>query len=231
MPEPLQVRTMFSRIAGIYDLLNRVLSLGIDQRWRRRTVKSAGAVDGAMVVDACCGTGDLSIAFARSGARVVGVDFTHEMVARAPRKLRDASDKVSFIHGDALCLPVRDGAADVASVAFGIRNVADPDEGLRELRRVLRVGGRVLVLEFSTPPGKILGGLYRFYFTKLLPFVGGLLSRDAEAYEYLPRTVLAWPKPADFQASMEAAGFHDCGYQLLSGGIACLHYGSASELQ
>ena len=230
MPEPVQVRSMFSRIAGIYDLLNRVLSLGIDQRWRRHTVRRAGDVSDALVVDACCGTGDLSVAFAEEGARVVGVDFTHEMVARAPKKLRPGTDKVTFVHGDALCLPVSDGAADVASVAFGIRNVADPAEGLRELRRVLRVGGRVLVLEFTTPPGWVLGGLYRFYFTKLLPFIGGLLSRDAEAYEYLPRTVLAWPKPDAFQASMEEAGFHDCGYQLLTGGIACLHYGCASEL-
>ena len=230
MPEPVQVRSMFSRIAGIYDLLNRVLSLGIDQRWRRHTVRRAGDVSEALVVDACCGTGDLSVAFAEEGARVVGVDFTHEMVARAPKKLRPGTDKVTFVHGDALCLPVSDGAADVASVAFGIRNVADPAEGLRELRRVLRVGGRVLVLEFTTPPGWVLGGLYRFYFTKLLPFIGGLLSRDAEAYEYLPRTVLAWPKPDAFQVSMEEAGFHDCGYQLLTGGIACLHYGCASEL-
>jgi len=219
---------MFSRIAGIYDLLNRVLSLGVDQRWRRRAVRSAGDVEGALVVDACCGTGDLSVAFAAAGARVVGVDFTREMVVRAPLKLRDREHQAAFVHGDALRLPVPDGAADVASVAFGIRNVADPDEGLRELHRVLKFGGRVLVLEFTTPPGRILGGLYRFYFTRLLPWIGKLLSRDAEAYEYLPRTVLAWPEPEAFQRSMEEAGFTECGFQLLTGGIACLHFGSAS---
>ena len=229
MPEPTQVRSMFSRIAGIYDLLNRVLSLGVDRRWRRRTVQRAGDVSQVVVVDACCGTGDLSVEFARAGARVIGVDFTREMVARAPRKLKGHSARATFIHGDALHLPVPDGVADVASVAFGIRNVADPDEGLRELRRVLRPGGKVLVLEFSTPPGRILGGLYRFYFTRVLPLIGRLLSRDAEAYEYLPRTVLAWPPPEAFQRSMEAAGFTDCGYQLFTGGIACLHWGRVGE--
>lgn len=220
---------MFSRIAGIYDLLNRVLSLGIDRRWRRRTVQRAGDVSRSVVVDACCGTGDLAVEFARAGATVVGVDFTREMVMRAPGKLEGSSARATFIHGDALRLPVPDGAADVASVAFGIRNVRDPDEGLRELLRVLRVGGMVLVLEFSTPPGRILGGFYRFYFTKILPLIGRLLSRDAEAYEYLPRTVLAWPAPDSFQRSMEAAGFTDCGYQLFTGGIACLHWGRAGE--
>ena len=229
MPEPTQVRSMFSRIAGIYDLLNRVLSLGVDRRWRRRTVQRAGDVSQVVVVDACCGAGDLSVEFARAGARVIGVDFTREMVARAPRKLEGHSTRATFIQGDALHLPVPDGAADVASVAFGIRNVADPDEGLRELRRVLRPDGKVLVLEFTTPPGRILGGLYRFYFTRVLPLIGRLLSRDAEAYEYLPRTVLAWPPPEAFQRSMEAAGFTDCGYRLFTGGIACLHWGRAGE--
>lgn len=229
MPEPIQVQSMFSRIAGIYDLLNRVLSLGIDRRWRRKTVQRAGAVSNARVVDACCGTGDLAVEFARAGARVVGVDFTREMVVRAPRKLDGSDAQAVFVHGDALRLPLADGAADVASVAFGIRNVSDPDEGLRELRRVLRVGGQVLVLEFTTPPGRVLGWLYRFYFTRVLPTIGRVLSRDAEAYEYLPRTVLAWPRPDAFQRSMEAAGFRECGYELFSGGIACLHWGWARE--
>jgi demethylmenaquinone methyltransferase/2-methoxy-6-polyprenyl-1,4-benzoquinol methylase len=227
MPEPTQVRRMFSRIAGIYDLLNRVLSLGIDRRWRRKTVQRAGDVRDALVVDACCGTGDLSVEFARSGAQVIGVDFTREMVARAPKKLVDEATRATFVHGDALHLPVPDGACDVASVAFGIRNVADPDEGLRELRRVLRPDGTVLVLEFTTPPGRLMGALYRFYFTRVLPLIGRLLSRDREAYDYLPRTVLAWPLPDAFQQQMEEAGFRDCGYQLLTGGIACLHWGQA----
>ena len=229
MPEPTQVRSMFSRIAGIYDLLNRVLSLGIDRRWRRKTVQRAGDVKDALVVDACCGTGDLSLEFARSGAQVIGVDFTREMVARAPKKLSSGAERAAFVHGDALQLPVPDGACDVASVAFGIRNVADPDEGLRELRRVLRTDGRVLVLEFTTPPGRVMGALYRLYFTKILPLIGGLLSRDKEAYSYLPRTVLAWPHPAAFQRQMEEAGFRECGYQLLTGGIACLHWGQARD--
>lgn len=227
MPEPTEVRSMFSRIAGIYDLLNRVLSLGIDQRWRKLTVQRAGELKEALVVDACCGTGDLSVEFARHGAQVIGVDFTREMVSRAPKKLDGTDSSAAFIHGDALSLPLPDDACDVASVAFGIRNVADPDAGLRELRRVLRPEGRVLVLEFTTPPGRVLGGLYRLYFTKVLPLIGRLLSRDKEAYDYLPRTVLAWPQPAEFQRQMEEAGFMACGYQLLTGGIACLHWGEA----
>jgi len=225
MPEPTEVRSMFSRIAGIYDLLNRVLSLGIDRRWRKATVKRAGELKDALVVDACCGTGDLAVEFARSGAQVIGVDFTREMVSRAPRKLEGSGSSATFVHGDALRLPVHDAACDVASVAFGIRNVADPDAGLRELRRVLRPDGRVLILEFTTPPGRVLGGLYRLYFTKVLPLIGRLLSRDKEAYDYLPRTVLAWPEPDAFQRQMEQAGFMACGYRLLTGGIACLHWG------
>jgi len=227
MPEPTQVRSMFSRIAGIYDLLNSVLSLGVDRRWRRQAVRRAGDISRAVVVDVCCGTGDLSVEFARGGAQVIGVDFTREMVARAPGKLNGKDESATFVHGDALHLPVPDGACDVASVAFGIRNVADPDVGLRELHRVLRPTGKVLVLEFTTPPGRVLGWLYRIYFTKVLPLIGRILSRDKEAYEYLPRTVLAWPLPDAFQLQMEAAGFTDCGYELLSGGIACLHWGHA----
>jgi len=223
MPDPRSVRSMFARIAGRYDLLNRVLSAGTDQRWRRAAVGQAGELGGRVVVDACCGTGDLSLAFAREGARVVGVDFTPEMLVRAERKR--GTGPALFTHGDALRLPVRSGAADVASVAFGIRNVADRGSGLRELARVVRPGGTVLVLEFAMPPGRVFGALYRFYFTRLLPRIGRLVSRDADAYGYLPRTVLEWPTPAELQAELEALGLVDCGHRLLTGGIACLHWG------
>ena len=226
MPEPQQVRTMFARIAGRYDLLNRTLSLGVDRRWRRRAVRAAGDVRGRLVLDACCGTGDLAADFARAGARVVGVDFTPEMLWRAGPKLGARAPAHLFVHADALRLPLADGVADVASVAFGLRNLADPDAGLRELARVVRPGGKVLVLEFTTPPGALLGGLYRLYFTRVLPRVGGLLSGDPGAYRYLPDTVLAWPAPAALEARLRAAGLERCGHRLLSGGIACLHWGS-----
>lgn len=214
---------MFARIAGRYDLLNRVLSAGIDQRWRRRTVRRAGVARGSFVVDACCGTGDLGLAFAREGARVVGVDFTPEMLVRAADKGR-AEGAPLFVHGDALHLPVADGVADVACVAFGLRNVADRIAGLRELARVVRPGGSVLVLEFSTPPGRLLGGAYRTYFTSVLPRVGRFVSGDGDAYSYLPRTVLAWPAPDALAGEMAEVGLEAPTYELMTGGIACLHH-------
>lgn len=228
MPEPTQVRSMFAKIAGSYDFLNHLLSAGIDRRWRRRVVERAGELRGGTVVDACCGTGDLGLEFAKSGAQVIGVDFTPEMLVRALPKGRKRSARAVFAHGDALQLPVADGTADVSCVAFGIRNVADRLQGFRELARVVRPGGRVLVLEFSQPPGRIFGGLYRFYFTRLLPTFGNLVSRDDDAYSYLARTVMAWPSPDSLQAELEALGLVDCGYELLTGGIACLHWGTVS---
>ncbi len=223
---------MFARIAGVYDLLNRLLSLGIDQRWRRALRASAGDVRGARVVDACCGTGDVALGFARAGAAVVGVDFTPEMLARAERKaeaLNGACVRPAFAHGDALRLPLRAASADVCTVAFGIRNVADRHAALREMARVVRPGGRVLVLEFTMPPGSVLGPLYRLYFLRILPAVGRLVSRDSDAYTYLPRTVMSWPDPARFQREMEDAGLVECGHRLLTRGIACLHWGRVRE--
>lgn len=223
-PEPDKVRSMFARIAGRYDLLNRVLSAGIDQRWRRRAARRAGELAGARVVDVCCGTGDLALAFAERGARVIGVDFTPQMLERAALKGGRANGPL-YVTGDALRLPLRDGVADVASVAFGLRNVADRGAGLRELARVVRPGGWVLVLEFSTPPGRVLGGAYRTYFTRVLPRIGRCVSGDGDAYDYLPRTVLAWPEPERLAAEMEGSGLVDTGFELFTGGIACLHYG------
>ncbi|MBK7877914.1 MAG: bifunctional demethylmenaquinone methyltransferase/2-methoxy-6-polyprenyl-1,4-benzoquinol methylase UbiE [Planctomycetes bacterium] len=225
MAEPRQVRAMFARIAGSYDLLNRVLSLGIDQRWRKAMLAAAGDVEGRVVVDACCGTGDVAFTFARAGAHVVGVDFTPEMLRRAERKKDPRVPPSVFAHGDALSLPVKSASADLCTNAFGIRNVQDRRAGLREMRRVLRPGGRVVILEFTMPPGAILGALYRFYFTRVLPFVGRLVSKDDDAYSYLPRTVLAWPSPTEFQREMEREGLVDCGHRLLTRGIACLHWG------
>jgi demethylmenaquinone methyltransferase/2-methoxy-6-polyprenyl-1,4-benzoquinol methylase len=188
-------------------------------------VRVAGELRGRLVLDACCGTGDLARDFARAGARVVGVDFTPEMLAHAGPKLVELGPSFVFVHGDALRLPLPDSAVDVASVAFGLRNLADPDAGLREMARVVRPGGVVLVLEFTTPPGRVLAGLYRLYFTRVLPRIGGLVSGDAGAYRYLPDTVLAWPSPDELSERMRAAGMVDCGYELLTGGIACLHHG------
>lgn len=218
---------MFARIARVYDPLNRVLSLGIDQRWRRALLAGAGDVRGARVVDACCGTGDVALVFAEAGASVVGVDFTPEMLRIAERKSAELTldTAPTFAHGDALRLPVCAAAADVCTVAFGIRNVADRTRALAEMRRVTRPGGRVLVLEFTLPPGRVLAALYRFYFTRVLPRVGRSVSGDDDAYAYLPRTVLAWPSPEAFEAELVRAGLEDCGHRLLSRGIACIHWG------
>jgi demethylmenaquinone methyltransferase/2-methoxy-6-polyprenyl-1,4-benzoquinol methylase len=163
----------------------------------------AGRVEGHLVVDSCCGTGDVALAFAHAGARVVGVDFTPEMLTRAQAKLGARHASTVFAHGDALRLPVQSRSADLCTNAFGIRNVSDRRAGIREMQRVLRPGGRVVILEFSLPPGRILGALYRGYFTRVLPLVGRLVSRDADAYSYLPRTVLAWPRPGELQRELE----------------------------
>jgi demethylmenaquinone methyltransferase/2-methoxy-6-polyprenyl-1,4-benzoquinol methylase len=227
MPDPAQVRSMFSRIARRYDFLNTVLSLGIDKHWRRQLLAHAGDVRGRTVVDACCGTGDVTLVFANAGARVLGVDFTPEMLHRAEIKGRTPHTRPGFAHADALRLPVKSASADVCTVAFGIRNVSDRRACLREMARVVRPGGRVLVLEFTLPPGRILGFLYKSYFTRILPVVGRLVSKDGEAYAYLPRTVLAWPSPIEFEREMEAEGLVDCGHRLLTRGIACLHWGRA----
>ena len=226
MSDPQAVQSMFARIAGSYDLLNRVLSCGIDRRWRKRVVARAGQVQGRAVLDVCTGTGDLAVAFARAGARVVGVDFTRPMLLRAPRKVNSDELRAVFAQGDALRLPARKDSVDLASVAFGIRNVADRHLGLREMGRVVRPGGQVLVLEFSTPPRGLFAWAYRLYFTRVLPTLGRWVSKDGEAYAYLPRTVMAWPQPEDFQAEMEREGLVDCGFERLTGGIACLHFGT-----
>lgn len=228
MPDPTAVESMFSRIAGRYDLLNRTLSMGIDQRWRKRVVREAGDLAGKQVVDVCTGTGDLAVALGRAGAQVIGADFTHAMLLHAPAKVK-GEEPVTFVQGDALRLPLPTDSVDLATVAFGIRNVADRMEGLREMARVVRPGGRVMVLEFSTPPGAIFGWIYRTYFTKVLPRIGRFVSKDKEAYDYLPESVLAWPKADEFAAEFEVAGLTDCGYISLTRGVACLHWGHVPE--
>lgn len=224
---------MFARIAGRYDLLNRVLSAGIDQSWRRRVVRRAvelvGPCAGKRVLDACCGTGDLSFAFRKEGAEVLGVDFTREMLHFAQEKGGEEDPDLIFAHGDALALPVGDASFDVSTVAFGIRNVADRVRGFRELARVVRPGGVVLVLEFTRPPGAIFGKAYEVYFTRVLPVVGKAFSRDDAAYRYLPDTVMQWPSPEVLRQEMEDVGLVSCGFEYFTRGIACLHWGHVPE--
>ncbi len=230
MPDPKSVQSMFGRIAGRYDLLNRLLSAGIDQRWRKATVRHAerelAGLESRCGIDFCCGTGDLALAFRKAGAEVLGFDFTPEMLPIARDKgERAPGARGAFLQGDAMAAPAVDGQVDFSSVSFGIRNVADRKGCLSEMARVVRPGGIVLVLEFTMPPGAILGALYRLYFTRILPTVGRLVSKDDDAYSYLPRTVLAWPDPDAFRDEFVEAGLEDCGYRRLTRGIACLHWG------
>lgn len=222
--DPKVVQGMFARIAGRYDLANRVLSGGVDTRWRRKVVKRAGGdLTGKVAVDVACGTGDLSAVLDRAGAQVVGVDFTFEMLAHAPQKLRPGH----WVQGDALGLPLVDDSADVVTMAFGLRNVADRRQCFRELLRVVKPGGKVLILEFGMPDRDLFGRVYRGYLTHVLPKIGGVLSGDQAAYRYLDTTVQAWPDAQRLADEMVEDGFATAECERLFRGIACLHTATA----
>jgi demethylmenaquinone methyltransferase / 2-methoxy-6-polyprenyl-1,4-benzoquinol methylase len=227
-PEKAAVRSMFDRIAPRYDLLNRLLSGGTDVRWRRRAVDLLDLRAPSRVLDLCTGTADLLIEVLRRDGRHsgLGVDLSRGMLVRGAAKLRQGgyAGRAGLVGGDGERLPLRDGAFDGALVAFGIRNVGDPAQAVSEVVRVLRPGGRFVVLEFSMPKG-VLGSAYRLYFRSVLPRLGGLVSGDGSAYAYLPASVARFPTPRDFGALMEKAGLREVTWRLLTGGIACLHRG------
>jgi demethylmenaquinone methyltransferase/2-methoxy-6-polyprenyl-1,4-benzoquinol methylase len=214
------VRSMFDRIAPVYDLMNRVMTVGLDQRWRRLTVRIVVA-PGDRVLDACCGTGDLAVASRKAGADVVGLDFSERMLERARRK--DA--QIEWIQGDLLELPFEAASFDAATVGFGVRNVADLEQGLAELRRVLRPGGRVGILEITRPRG-LLRHFYRFWFEVLIPLAGKILP-GGKAYTYLPASVRRFPGPEELAGLMASHGFGEVGFRRLGGGIVALHTGTA----
>jgi len=220
---------MFARIAGRYDLLNHLLSGNTDRRWRRQVAKRLGAAlaPDARVLDIACGTGDLALAVleAAPGARVVGVDFCRPMLELAARKAGRVGRRVPFVEGDALRLPFADEAFDGVTIGFGLRNLASVEEGLREIRRVLVPGGAAAILEFSRPVVPGFRALFQFYFSRLLPAVGGLLSGSRSAYEYLPDSVRNFPDQERLAALMREAGFEQVSFENLTGGIAALHVG------
>ena len=218
------VRDMFGQVAPRYDLLNRLLSFNIDQWWRSRTVKRLRPVlerPNAVVLDLCCGTGDLSIALSRNArARVLGSDFCHPMLTAARRKAN-----LPFFEADALDLPVADASFDLITVAFGFRNLANYERGLAELRRALKPGGTLALLEFSQPPNAAFAAAYNLYSTKVLPRIGAAISGAGEAYTYLPESVRKFPDAPGLARMLENAGYMSVSYERMSLGIVALHTG------
>jgi demethylmenaquinone methyltransferase/2-methoxy-6-polyprenyl-1,4-benzoquinol methylase len=225
-----RVREMFSAIAKRYDLLNHLLSGNVDKRWRRivaTRVREKLSSSGARVLDVACGTGDLSLTlFESTGARVVGTDFCRPMLQIAAAKL---AREIPLIEGDALNLPFREASFEAVTIAFGLRNLASVENGLAELRRVLKPGGWVAVLEFSRPANAMLRPVFGLYFTRVLPLMGGLISGSPRAYSYLPASVQKFPDQQQLSLLMQRAGFDQVQFENLTGGIAALHMGRKPE--
>ncbi|HET7129801.1 MAG TPA: ubiquinone/menaquinone biosynthesis methyltransferase [Gaiellaceae bacterium] len=218
---PDSVRTMFDRIAPVYDVMNRVMTAGLDGRWRRLTAEAA-VRPGDSVLDGACGTGDLALAAVKAGAvRVTGLDFSERMLERARHK----SANVDWIRGDLLALPFSDGSFDAATVGFGVRNVADLERALAELRRVLRPGGRVAILEITRPRG-VLRPFFSLWFDRIVPLLGKVLP-GGSAYTYLPASVKRFPDAEALAELMRGHGFGDVRFRLLGGSIVALHTGVA----
>ncbi len=224
-----EVREMFDNIAPKYDLLNHTLSVNIDRIWRHRVVNEVRRAKPRRILDVATGTGDLAIALARRirDVQVMGVDLSEAMLAVARRKVeaRGLDNRIVLERGDAEHLDVADASVDAATVAFGVRNFGDLAAGLRELARTIKPGGKVVILEFSRPRNRVFRALYEFYSYKILPRIGGLVSRDKRAYEYLPASVGEFPAPAVFLEMMEKAGFRNCRARSQSFGIAQIYIG------
>jgi demethylmenaquinone methyltransferase / 2-methoxy-6-polyprenyl-1,4-benzoquinol methylase len=219
--QPDAVRGMFDRIAPIYDAMNRVMTVGLDRSWRRLAVEAV-VQPGDRVLDACCGTGDLAIAAEREGGHVTGLDFSPAMLARARRK----SDTITWVEGDMLALPFDDGAFDAATVGFGVRNVADLEQGVAELRRILRPGGRLAILEITQPRG-VLKPFFSLWFDRIVPVLGRVLP-GGKAYTYLPASVRRFPGAEELAALLERHGFERVRFRLMGGTIVALHSAVAS---
>lgn len=222
-----RVREMFSRIAPRYDFLNHLLSASLDRVWRRRTAHRFLHIltcPEKRVLDLCCGTGDLGFALGTAGtAPVIGSDFAHPMLVRARQKSLRRRGGIRFVEADALRMPFPDGSFHLVTAAFGFRNLANYEAGLREIHRLLTPGGEAGILEFAAPQGSFFGWFYRLYFTKVLPRIGGAISGSQASYSYLPRSVLQFPAPEELRMQMEQAGFTAASFELWTGGIVALH--------
>ncbi|MFN8186592.1 MAG: ubiquinone/menaquinone biosynthesis methyltransferase [Gaiellales bacterium] len=222
--DPRAVERMFDRISPVYDVMNRVMTVGLDQRWRRRAAAQV-VRPGDRVLDACCGTGDFALAAARAGGTVVGLDFAEQMLIRACEK----APGIDWVRGDLLALPFPDASFDVATVGFGVRNVADLGAGFAELRRVLRPGGRLACLEITRPRGA-LRPFFRIWFDGIVPVLGDVLP-GGEAYTYLPASVRRFPGPAELADLLGRAGFVQVRWEMLGGGIVALHTASTGVVE
>lgn len=224
------VRGMFGRVAGRYDLLNHLLSFNLDKRWRARTVERVADVlarPDAKVLDLCCGTGDvlLSLEERRGGAAVFGSDFCHPMLIEAQRKIAAHKLRSPLFEADALALPLATGSLDLIAVAFGFRNLTNYRHGLEELARVLKPGGVLAILEFSQPTNRAFAALYGFFSTRVLPWVGGMISGSRDAYSYLPESIKKFPGAEGLAEQMQAAGFRNVEFERLTLGAVALHLG------
>ncbi|MDR4507616.1 MAG: bifunctional demethylmenaquinone methyltransferase/2-methoxy-6-polyprenyl-1,4-benzoquinol methylase UbiE [Candidatus Brocadiaceae bacterium] len=226
------IKKMFGSVAGVYDLLNTILSFNFDKSWRRYAVKVSHVSPDAMVLDVCAGTGDLAIAYSKvvnGKGRVIGSDFCHEMIRLANRKLtkKNLLGKISVIEADTLHLPFQDNYFQVSAVGFGIRNVSDLKAGITEMTRTTSPGGRVVILEFSQPTNPVFQRLYYFYFKRILPLIGKLLSRSTyDAYAYLPASVLNFPDRYGLKSQMESCGLEDVRIYARTFGIVTIHVGT-----
>jgi demethylmenaquinone methyltransferase/2-methoxy-6-polyprenyl-1,4-benzoquinol methylase len=223
------VERMFSAIAPRYDFLNRLLSAGRDRAWRREAVAATALPQGGRLLDVCTGTADMALEAARQlpDARIIGVDFSRPMVALGATKVERArlTGRIQLQVAPAEALPFPDASFDAVTVAFGLRNVPDHQRGLREMCRVLKAGGRAVVLEFTIPPGRLFRGVYLWYFRCVLPWIGRRVSGHPSAYSYLPASVADFPSPEGLVAWMREAGLSEVSYRLLTGGIVAIHVG------
>lgn len=222
--DPQRVSGMFDQVAAAYDRTNSVLSLGNDRLWRTATLRAVAPKRGERILDLAAGTGTSSMAFVPSGAHVVAADFSRGMIAEGRRRHGKVVN-LEFVQADATDLPFDDGEFDAVTMSFGLRNVNDPRRALRELRRVTRPGGRIVVCEFSHPPSPVFNGLYRFYNDRVLPIVAKAVSSNAEAYDYLNESIRDWPDQPTLARWMRDSGWDDVEYRNLSFGIVALHRG------